>query len=521
MKFSELGLASEIQKSLQEIDFNECTAIQEQVIPLAIQGKDISGLAQTGTGKTAAFVIPLLHRILQARIEREGKSDEEWADLQKTAFRDWQKRNFILVLVPTRELAEQVSQEVQKFGKHGSIRSVSIYGGVDYDKQKKQIDQGAEFIVATPGRLIDLYKSHIVDLKQVRAVVFDEADRMFDMGFKDDMVYVLRRIPQDRQFMVFSATLNFDVIQVAYEFQAQPIECHIDRDSLTAENVEHSLYHVGEQEKPAYLLSLYKKKNPKNMIVFSNYRNNVERISLFLSNNDIPAVGISSLLTQNQRNRVMEQFRNQSKQVLVATDVAARGLDIDGIELVVNFDLPEDAENYVHRIGRTGRAGNQGRAISLVSDKDVEALARIETYLKNKIESAWLDDEFLLSEFKKFPSADEIRKDRGSRKDQSKSQRRENRPHRKRSGSSQSKSASSSSSSSSNKGPKARNAKAVAMEKRKKHGKKKSHWSSNTTNRPLKPHKPKERQVAREKQAPQKTNKVASFIKKIFGFGSK
>jgi ATP-dependent RNA helicase RhlB len=302
-------------------------------------------------------------------------------------------------------LAEQVYENAIKFVGDSGLRAVAIYGGVSYDKQKEGLRNGVEFVIATPGRLIDLFKEHLVDLKQVRGVVFDEADRMFDMGFKDDMKFILQRIPKERQFMVFSATLNLDVLNTAYQFGANPVEVNVSRDQAKAENVEDKIFHVGQDEKGPHLLSLLRKHNPRQSIVFSNFKMNVPRITQFLNDNGMPAVGISSLLTQSQRNRVMEQFKGESDHnILVATDVAARGLDIKGVDMVVNFELPDDPENYVHRIGRTGRAGEKGIAFSLVSERDVDALARVEQYLKHKIDASFLEESELVKDFKAMPN---------------------------------------------------------------------------------------------------------------------
>jgi ATP-dependent RNA helicase RhlE len=386
LKYAELNLEPRLMSAIEKMGYQDCTPIQEVVIPHIIAGKDISGLAQTGTGKTAAFVIPLIDRIL------------------KNTFTDWRSPNFILILVPTRELAEQVYENVQMLNEFSGLKGVAVYGGTSYEKQKEAFRQNVEFVVATPGRLIDLYKEHFLDLKQVRAVVFDEADRMFDMGFKDDMKYILQRIPRERQFLVFSATLNFDVLNTAYEFGADPIEVNVSKDQARAENVKDEIFHLGHQDKPAYLLSLLKKYNPRQAIIFSNFKVNVERIASFLSQNGVPAMGISSLLTQAQRNRVIELFKaDNEKNILVATDVAARGLDIKGVDMVINFELPNDAESYVHRIGRTGRAGAEGRAFSLVCDRDVESLGRVEDYLKKKLETGWVEDTEIVKEFVRFP----------------------------------------------------------------------------------------------------------------------
>lgn len=401
MKFADLQLEPSLNTSIEKLGFAETTPIQTAVFPHIFEGKDVAGLAQTGTGKTAAFLIPLMDRLLKGRLPTDNLSEEQKIFLAKRAFPDWRAQNFILILVPTRELAEQVYENIQKLGESAGLRGASVYGGTSYDKQKEAFKNQVEFVVATPGRLIDLYKEHVVDLKQVRAIVFDEADRMFDMGFKDDMKFILSRVPRERQFLVFSATLNFDVLNTAYQFGAEPVEVDVSRDQAKAENVKDEIFHVGQDDKQMYLLSVLKKVNPKQAIIFSNFKFNVERVARFLSENGVPAMAISSLLTQAQRNRVIEQFKaDNEKNILVATDVAARGLDIKGVDLVINFELPQDAESYVHRIGRTGRAGAEGRAVSLVSDRDVESLSRIEDYLKHKLEIGWIEDSELIRDFK-------------------------------------------------------------------------------------------------------------------------
>jgi superfamily II DNA/RNA helicase len=256
LNFTEVSLHPTLQASIDRFGYTEMTPIQEQVLVHVMEGRDIAGLAQTGTGKTAAFLLPLMERIVRARLNPDELNDAEKDLRAKRQFPDWRARQFILVLVPTRELAEQVYENAQKLAGDTGIRAVSIYGGVSYDKQKDALRDGVEFIVATPGRLLDLYKENLVDMKQVRAIVFDEADRMFDMGFKDDMRYILGRVPKDRQFLVFSATLNLDVMNTAYEFGASPVEVNVSRDQATAENVDHKLFHVGHDEKASYLLSV-------------------------------------------------------------------------------------------------------------------------------------------------------------------------------------------------------------------------------------------------------------------------
>lgn len=414
MKYVDLHLDSRLQANIANLGYIDATPIQEQAFYPIVTGKDVAGLAQTGTGKTAAFLIPLIERILKAETEPQNER----------AFKDWKAFNQILILVPTRELADQIHENVQKLTVGTGLKSYPFYGGTGYDKQKEALAGNLQFVVATPGRLIDLYKEHHVDFKKVKAIIFDEADRMFDMGFKDDMKYILSRIDRNRQFLVFSATLNFDVLNTAYQFGSEPVEINISKDVAKAENVKDAIFHVGNEEKPQHLLSIMKKENPKQTIIFTNFKNNVDRVAHFLTENNIPAMGISSLMSQAQRTQVITKFKATNNQnVLVATDVAARGLDISDVDLVINYELPQDCESYVHRIGRTGRAGKEGKAFSLVSDRDVESLARIEEFTKKKIEIGFLEDADLVKEFKslsaqepKFKKSFE-RKPHGSRSD--------------------------------------------------------------------------------------------------------
>ena len=402
-EFSEYKLHDHLKQALSGLGFERSTPIQDMAIPLVVSGQDVAGLAQTGTGKTAAFLLPLIERVLRAQ---KPSGDEE---LDKRAFTDWKENHFNLVLVPTRELAEQVKECALDFLKDTDHRVVVVYGGVSIEKQIEQIEKGFTFLVATPGRLIDLYKQHKVDLKQVRSATFDEADRMFDMGFKDDMKYILRRIPEERQLLLFSATLNLDVFNVAYQFGSNPVEIKVSQDKMTADNVDDRIFHLGTQEKPSHLLGLMNRLKPKQVIIFTNFKSQVERVAEFLNKNGFKAAGISSLLSQGQRKRVMTRFREEGgENILVATDVAARGLDIEGVDLVINYELPDDAENYVHRIGRTGRAGEKGKAFSFVSDKDVEALDRIQKYLKRPVEADWMENDELPEDFKPMPRGESL-----------------------------------------------------------------------------------------------------------------
>ncbi len=391
MDFDRFGLSESLLTAIKALGFVQPTPIQEKVIPKVLLGSDIAALAPTGTGKSAAFLLPLMERVIRSR-----KHDSE---NQSGVFSGWSEHHYILILVPTRELADQLYDQFNELKGASQLRAMIIHGGKDYKEQKDLLKSGIDFVFATPGRTIDLFNQHAIDFRSVRAVVFDEADRMFDMGFKADMTFILHKIPRNRQFLVFSATLNYDALYVGYQFGADPIEIKDGQDSAKAENVKDSIFHIGETDKPQFLLSLLNKNQPVQAIVFSNYKNNVERLAYFLRKNNWPSISISSLLSQSRRDDVMEEFRSCKKAILVATDLAARGLDVSGVDLVVNYDLPMDPENYVHRIGRTGRAGNMGTAIALVSEEDVDSLVRIEDYLQSKIEIGWMDDVDLVSDF--------------------------------------------------------------------------------------------------------------------------
>ncbi len=391
VKFSELKLNSYLKEGIEQRDLIHCTDIQERSFVPVVMGKDVAGLAQTGTGKTFAFLIPLMERLLRSSDKKKG-------------FKNFSPHHWILILVPTRELGEQVYDQIHLLDRKNRFSSALILGGLSYEKQIKDLKKKPRFVVATPGRLGDLAKDSYVQLSQVRAIVFDEADRLFDMGFQPQVRSILERVPKDRQLLIYSATLNFEVLEMAYEFLAHPIEINISQDHLKAHNVRDCLFHLGMNEKPNYLISILKKYKPSQSIVFTNFKRNVEKLSYFLNTNGFSAQGISSLLNQSQRRRIMDNFKNKKiYSILVATDVAARGLDIKGIDLVINYELPEFSEIYVHRIGRTGRADEKGLAFSFVSDRDVEALQRIEKFLNLSIPVEWLNDGDLVTDLKPFP----------------------------------------------------------------------------------------------------------------------
>jgi len=388
INFETFNFQPQLLENLKNAGFTTPTPVQEKTLPLILQGKDVAALAPTGTGKTGAFLLPLIERVVQS------------SQSLPLGFSNWETRNTNLIIVPTRELADQIQKSFISWAQNLNLRSVVVVGGEDMQQQINELKLNPEFVFATPGRLIDLYKEHYLDLKQVRALVFDEADRLFDMGFKDDMNFILQRVPKGRQLLLFSATLNFEVLETAYSFGSEPIEVTLASPHAKSESVEDKILHVGQDDKGAFLLSLFSIHKPKQTIVFTNFKNQVELLAAFLRKNNIPAVGISSLLTQAQRQKVMGQFRAENAtQVLVATDVAARGLDVTGVDLVINYELPQDSESYVHRIGRTGRASERGKAFSLVSDRDLDSLQRIENYLKQPLSTVFLEDSDIIKDF--------------------------------------------------------------------------------------------------------------------------
>ena len=362
MLFSELPLQSEgLRKNIADMGFSEPTTIQEQVIPIALDGGDISGLSRTGTGKTCAFLIPIIDRLLKVPSDRIS-----------------------LCLAPTRELAIQSEAEAKKLTKGLDLSAVSLVGGMSSSDQIRKIRSGARIFVGTPGRVMDFIKNKTFDPSKVDILVFDEADRMFDMGFIDDMRFILRRVNPDRQILLFSATMNFSVLTMMYEFGCHPKEINISKDQITADGIKQVIYQVGDSEKPIALIRHCQEVKTNGIIVFVNYREKVDWVADLLTANGIPATGISSLLRQDKRNRILSDFRSGKFRALVATDVASRGLDIDDVDLVVNYHLPAEASNYVHRIGRTARAGKSGLAISIAGPEDGYNQLRIEEFLGSK-----------------------------------------------------------------------------------------------------------------------------------------
>lgn len=385
MKFNELPLPEQLLHGINQAGFSQCTPIQAQTLPYALNGKDVAGQAQTGTGKTAAFLITLFARLLTSNNENTRQAIHPRA----------------LILAPTRELVVQIERDAQLLGKHCGFTIQAIYGGVDYMKQKNALKDGVDIIIGTPGRLIDYLKQKVYSLKQIEMLVIDEADRMFDMGFIPDLRFILRRLPpyDKRQNLMFSATLNQRVMELSYEFMNLPRKVSVTPDKVTAELVEQTLYHLAADEKFPLLLGLLRQGQMERTIVFSNTKRYAEELQRLLDANGFPCRVISGDVEQRKRMNILERFKRGELAVLIATDVASRGLHIEGVSHVVNYDLPQDPEDYVHRIGRTARAGAVGKAISFADEDGAFYIESIEEYIKHKIPVAWATEELLVADF--------------------------------------------------------------------------------------------------------------------------
>lgn len=379
MKFTELALPDVVREGITAAGFEDLTPVQEESIPLALAGKDVAAQAQTGTGKTAAFLISLFCRLLSSS-------------------RDTSNNPRALVMAPTRELVVQICKDAELLGAGTGLKVQPIFGGVDYEKQRQALKDGVDIIVATPGRLIDYFKQRVFSLGRVEALVIDEADRMFDMGFIKDLRYILRKLPpfEKRQTMLFSATLSAQVMELAYEFMDLAEKVEIAPEQVAADGIDQTLYHVSRREKFALLLGLLKKETGvERVMLFVNTKIEAERLNALLQANGVASAVLSGDIPQKKRMRILDQFKLGSLTHLVATDVASRGIHVDGVTHVVNYDLPQDREDYVHRIGRTARAGALGRAISFADEETVYVIEDIEDYLGFKIASQMpADDDF-------------------------------------------------------------------------------------------------------------------------------
>ncbi|KPU44754.1 DEAD-box ATP-dependent RNA helicase CshA [Oxobacter pfennigii] len=363
LRFEELNLSKEIQKAIQDMGFEEASPIQSQAIPHLLEGRDVIGQAQTGTGKTAAFGIPLLEKV-----EPENKK------LQ------------VVVLCPTRELAVQVSEELRRLSKYKrDIKVLPIYGGQPIDRQIIALKKGVQVIIGTPGRVMDHMERRTLKMESVKMVILDEADEMLDMGFIEDIESILGKMPEERQTVMFSATMPQDILELAEKHQKNPKIVKVVHKELTVPNIEQVYFEVKEKTKPEILSRLIDMYNPKLSLVFCNTKRRVDELVVQLQTRGYTAEGLHGDLKQSQRDRVMEKFRKGIIDILVATDVAARGIDVDDVEAVFNYDVPQDEEYYVHRIGRTARAGRKGRAFTFVVGREIYKLRDIQRYTKTKI----------------------------------------------------------------------------------------------------------------------------------------
>jgi ATP-dependent RNA helicase RhlB len=380
--FTQFDLHPLLQKGLDEAGFARCTPIQALTLPIALTGRDVAGQAQTGTGKTCAFLVAMMNRLLSQPAVAERKDSDPRA----------------LVIAPTRELAIQIEKDAKNIGRHTGLRTALIYGGVDYDKQRQQLKNGCDIIIATPGRLLDYYKQNVFGFNGVEVMVIDEADRMFDLGFIKDVRFIFRRMParEQRQVLLFSATLSHRVLELAYEHMHNAEKLVVETDNVTADRVRQLVYFPAKEEKMPLLLNLLEQTKAERSIIFVNTKAAAERITDRVKRQGYRVGALSGDVPQLKRQKLLQRFQDGQLDILVCTDVAARGLHIPAVSHVFNYDLPQDAEDYVHRIGRTARLGAEGDAISFACDLYAMSLPDIEEYIGQKIPTAAIGPELLV-----------------------------------------------------------------------------------------------------------------------------
>lgn len=384
ISFSSFDLHPSLLAGLEAAGFTRCTPIQALTLPIALQGRDVAGQAQTGTGKTLAFLVAVMNRLLTRPALAERKPEDPRA----------------LILAPTRELAIQIHKDAVKFGSDLGLKFALVYGGVDYDKQRELLQKGADIIIATPGRLIDYVKQHkVVSLHACEICVLDEADRMFDLGFIKDIRFLLRRMPirTERQTLLFSATLSHRVLELAYEHMNEPEKLVVEAETVTAARVRQKVYFPADDEKIPLLLGLLSRSEGARTMVFVNTKAFVERVARALERGGYRVGVLSGDVPQKKRETLLNRFQKGQLEILVATDVAARGLHIDGVSHVYNYDLPFDAEDYVHRIGRTARLGAEGDAISFACERYAMSLPDIEAYIEQKLPVATVEADLMVA----------------------------------------------------------------------------------------------------------------------------
>ncbi|MCK4742298.1 MAG: ATP-dependent RNA helicase RhlE [Sulfuriflexus sp.] len=370
MSFESLGLSADLLRAVSDKGYSEPTPIQQQAIPLILEGRDLMGGAQTGTGKTAGFTLPLLQRLIENPHQGKGRRPVR-----------------ALILTPTRELAAQVHESVQTYGRHLHLKSVVIFGGVSINPQKQKLIKGVDIVVATPGRLLDHVGQRSIDLSKVDILVLDEADRMLDMGFIHDIRKVLNIVPKQKQVLLFSATFSNDIKQLANGLMKDPALIEVARSNVATDTVKQVVHPVDKGRKRELLSALIGGNDWQQVLVFTRTKHGANRLSEQLGKDGITSAAIHGNKSQGARTRALADFKSGQIRVLVATDIAARGIDIDQLPHVVNFELPNVAEDYVHRIGRTGRAGNEGEAMSLVCVDELKLLKDIERLIKKDIPS--------------------------------------------------------------------------------------------------------------------------------------
>lgn len=379
--FSQFNIHPSIQDALSQLGWAQCTPIQAKTLPLTLSGHDVAGKAQTGTGKTAAFLVGIFHYLMTNPVKPDAEGP--WA----------------IILAPTRELAAQIYQDALQIGCYTGLKPVAIYGGKDYEAQKAEFDhRQPDLIIGTPGRIIDLYKQRCFNLKNIECLVLDEADRMFDLGFISDIRYLMRGMPDAKQRLnlIFSATFTYRVQELAYEYLNAPQMVEVESETETAEHVEQTLYHVANNEKTPLLIGQLKQlKDSDKAVVFLNMKHVLERLAHTLKHNDFNVAMLSGDIPQHKREKLLKAFQNGETNILLATDVAARGLHIDDITHVFNYDLPQHPEDYIHRVGRTARAGKSGKAISFGCEDYAYYLPEIEEKLGEKIPTGSICDEML------------------------------------------------------------------------------------------------------------------------------
>jgi ATP-dependent RNA helicase RhlB len=377
LTFESLNIPESLKRGIADLGYTRCTPIQAQTLPVALAGRDVAGQAQTGTGKTAAFLVALFNRLLT-----EPASANKPLNAPRA-----------IVIAPTRELAVQIHSDAEGIAKYAGLKLAIVFGGVDYEKQRRILEEGVDVLIGTPGRIIDYFKQHVFDLRHIQVAVMDEADRMFDLGFIKDIRFILRRLPHPtlRLTMMFSATLSHRVMELAYEHMNNPELIRIEPDKMTVDRVTQVLYFPSTEEKIPLLMGLLRRIDARRTMVFVNTKRIAEVLERTLTANGFVAQALSGDVPQNKRLKMMRDFHDGGIAVLIATDVASRGLHIPDVSHVFNFDLPNDAEDYVHRIGRTARAGAEGDAISFGCEEYAISLPDIERYIGHQIPRAAID----------------------------------------------------------------------------------------------------------------------------------